>query len=86
MKDFKVGQRVTCLRRGRGTIKEITTTGQYPISVAFKSDDVETYTKEGRYAYDDSFPTLLHGWFDTISITTHYNKRKKKGADDATDN
>jgi hypothetical protein len=65
--DFQVGDKVTCLSWGEGTIILFTECAKYPIEVEFKNGHIEIYTFDGRQDKSGS-RTLFHGWDLKITV------------------
>ena len=67
IKDFKVGDKVTCIRHGKGTVININNGDYYPITAKFKNEFInldeneEDYTFSGERFIHEKFPSLHHG-------------------------
>jgi len=59
----QVGDKVTCLLEGSGTIRNVEIYGGYPILVDFVSDS-ERYSESGLVNECCSHPSLFYGHFD----------------------
>lgn len=84
-KPFNVGDKVTDLIRGKGTVINVNSNENvvYPIGVDFNGSCI-SYTRKGKYLENDYMPTLIYGWYDSISIIGR-NKKVNDGSK-ATDN
>jgi hypothetical protein len=61
-KEFKVGDPVTCILKGKGVVTNIREPQKYfPVVVEFQSGQKDAYTPEGRQFKLDSVSTLHHG-------------------------
>ena len=59
-KEFKKGEKVTCIKQGRGNIINISNE-IYPIKVDFKNGKFDSYTLNGREYEKDITIMLYHG-------------------------
>lgn len=76
--DFKVGDPVTCLLYGKGTVTHVESYGAYPITALFENNGVRCYTKDGKHISGQERAVLFHGHYKlTIELTVDEPPRYK---------
>ena len=61
IEEFKIGDKVTCRKHGKGEVIGTYIIGNYPIEVTFTNGDRCTYTKDAKEYKSDDAISLYHG-------------------------
>lgn len=67
-RDFRVGDKVTCILLGPGEVDEVCSSSKLPVVIRFYSGRVSQYTQDGRHQ-SHFCRTLYHGHNITFEVT-----------------
>ena len=77
-RDFRVGDKVTCLILGHGEVVDDDGTDHCSIEVRFKNSEVSCYARNGKWEGDDDFGRVLfHGHLDLEDIQRYIESKEQ---------